>query len=151
MDCSPPGSSVHVTSQARVLEWVAISFSRGSSQPRDRTHISSVSCTDRQILNHWVSMNWLVVFKYLKTGKYQFRIFWRAPWGFRKLTGNSACGLHIFAFIILTHTRASERQGKMASMFFQRLQSVITYLSAGPWYWDQKEQSVPGSQSGKAL
>ena len=35
MDCSPPGSSVHGISQTRVLEWVAISFSRGSSQPRD--------------------------------------------------------------------------------------------------------------------
>ena len=36
MDCSPPGSSVHGISQARILEWVAISFSRGSSRPRDR-------------------------------------------------------------------------------------------------------------------
>ena len=35
MDCSPPGSSVHGFLQARILEWVAISFSRGSSQPRD--------------------------------------------------------------------------------------------------------------------
>ena len=35
MDCSPPGSSVHGVLQARVLEWVAISFPRGSSQPRD--------------------------------------------------------------------------------------------------------------------
>ena len=42
MDCSPPGFSVHVILQARILEWVAISFSRGSSQPRDRTW---VSCT----------------------------------------------------------------------------------------------------------
>ena len=43
MDCSPPGSSVHGISQARILEWVAIPFSRGSSQPRDRTHVSCVS------------------------------------------------------------------------------------------------------------
>ena len=35
MDCSPPGSSVHEILQARLLEWVAISYSRGSSQPRD--------------------------------------------------------------------------------------------------------------------
>ena len=41
MDCSPPGSSVHGISQARILEWVASSFSRGSSQPRNRTHVSS--------------------------------------------------------------------------------------------------------------
>ena len=37
MDCNPPGSSVHRILQARILEWVAISFSRVSSQPRDRT------------------------------------------------------------------------------------------------------------------
>ena len=36
MNCSPPGSSVHGILQARILEWVAISFSRGSSQPRDQ-------------------------------------------------------------------------------------------------------------------
>ena len=35
VDCSPPGSSVHGTLQARILEWVAVSFSRGSSPPRD--------------------------------------------------------------------------------------------------------------------
>ena len=47
MDCSLPGSPVHGILQARVLEWVAISSSRGSSQPRDQTH---VSCTGRLIL-----------------------------------------------------------------------------------------------------
>ena len=40
VDCSPPGFSVHGKSQARILEWVAISSSRGSSQPRDRTRVS---------------------------------------------------------------------------------------------------------------
>ena len=40
MDCSSPGSSVHGIFQARILEWFAIPFSRGSSQPRDRTQIS---------------------------------------------------------------------------------------------------------------
>ena len=40
MDCSPPGSSVHGVSQARILQWVALSSSRGSSWPRDWTHIS---------------------------------------------------------------------------------------------------------------
>ena len=43
VDCSPLGSSVHRILQARILEWVAISFSRRSSQPRDQTHISCVS------------------------------------------------------------------------------------------------------------
>ena len=44
MDCSPPGSSVHGIFLARMLEWVAISSSRGSSQPRDPAHVSCVSC-----------------------------------------------------------------------------------------------------------
>ena len=44
MDCSPPGLSFHGISQARILKWVAISFSRGSPQPRDPTSISCDSC-----------------------------------------------------------------------------------------------------------
>ena len=40
MDCSPPGSSVQRILQAGILKWVVLSFSRGSSQPRDRTHVS---------------------------------------------------------------------------------------------------------------
>ena len=51
LDCSPPASSVHGIFQARKLEWVAISFSRGSSWPRDPT---PVSCNDRWILYHCV-------------------------------------------------------------------------------------------------
>ena len=43
VDCSLPGSSVHGILQARILEWVAISFSRGSSQLRDRTQVSCIS------------------------------------------------------------------------------------------------------------
>ena len=43
MDCSLPGSSVHVIFRARALEWVAISFSRESSRPRDRTQVSSIA------------------------------------------------------------------------------------------------------------
>ena len=42
MDCSLPGSSVHGIFQATILEWAAISFSRGSSQPRDRTWVSHI-------------------------------------------------------------------------------------------------------------
>ena len=49
---SPPGNSVHGISQARILEWVAISFSRVSSWPRDRTQ---VSCIGRWILYHWTT------------------------------------------------------------------------------------------------
>ena len=44
MDCSPLGSSVHGISQARILEWVVISSSRGSSWPSDWTQVSWISC-----------------------------------------------------------------------------------------------------------
>ena len=44
-DCSPPGSSVHGILQARILECVALSFSRGSSPPRDWTQVSCSSCS----------------------------------------------------------------------------------------------------------
>ena len=49
MDCRLPGFSVHRIFQARILEWVVASYSRGSSQPRDGTH---VSCIGRRILCH---------------------------------------------------------------------------------------------------
>ena len=57
MDCSPLGSSIHGISQARILEWVAISFSRGSFRPRDQTQVfwiagSLLHC--RQIL-YWLT------------------------------------------------------------------------------------------------
>ena len=44
VNCSPPGSPVHGISQARILEWAAISFSRGSSWSRDQTQVSCTSC-----------------------------------------------------------------------------------------------------------
>ena len=43
MDCNPSGSSVHGILMAGILEWIAISFSRGSSQPRDQTWVSHVT------------------------------------------------------------------------------------------------------------
>ena len=52
MDYDPTGSSVHGILQVRIVEWVATSSSRGSSQPRDRTHFSYVSCVDRLVLYH---------------------------------------------------------------------------------------------------
>ena len=52
MDCSPPGFSIHGILQARILEWVAISFSRESSQPRDGTQ---VSCITGRCFNLWAT------------------------------------------------------------------------------------------------
>ena len=68
VDCSPPSSFVNGILQAWVLEWVAISFSRGSSQPRDRTQVSHIAgrrfnlCTTREakmgVIGHPVRPVW---------------------------------------------------------------------------------------------
>ena len=55
MDCSLPGSSVHGIILARILEWVASSFSRGSSQSCDWTHVYLHLLLRRQILYHWAT------------------------------------------------------------------------------------------------
>ena len=52
MDCRLPGSAVHGILQARLLEWVAISFSRGSSQPRNRTQVSCIVSKTLYHLSH---------------------------------------------------------------------------------------------------
>ena len=67
IDCSLPGSSIHGIFQARILERVASSFFRGSSQLRDRTHISC-----RCILYHWTT--WQAPHKWLLRRKYS--TFW---------------------------------------------------------------------------
>ena len=79
-DCSPPGSSVHEISQAKVLEWVAISFSQGSSQPRDLTQVSCFvgrfwtdlatreadMCRDVCVYGKWMDRNSALLQKVLK-------------------------------------------------------------------------------------
>ena len=66
MDCSLSGSSIHGIFQARILEWVAISFSRGSSQPRDQTW---VSCIVGRCFTVWVTREVLPLKKGLNTPK----------------------------------------------------------------------------------
>ena len=78
-DCSPLGSSVHGICQARMLEWVAISFSRASSWSRDRT---CISCVGKWVLYHWATRGALALTG--NSGK-----AWLTPW--RKGGAISAC------------------------------------------------------------
>ena len=55
MDCSPPGSSVHGILPARILGWVAMPSSRGSSCSRDQTHVSCVSCIAGRFFTYWAT------------------------------------------------------------------------------------------------
>ena len=67
MDCSPPSSSVHGILQARLLEWVAISFSKGSFQPKDRTWVSFIV---HRFFTAWATE------KALPQGRYRAKAKW---------------------------------------------------------------------------
>ena len=71
MDCSLPGSSVHGIFQARVLERIAISSSKGSSRPRNQIHVSGFYCADslplhhlRSLMNAYVKAHQIIHLKY---------------------------------------------------------------------------------------
>ena len=81
MDCSLSGSSAHGIFQARVLEWGAISYSKGSSQPRDGTHISCLPALSGRFLNcsgEMINPDWLNLERHIPSWN------WRAAeweWG----------------------------------------------------------------------
>ena len=93
MDCSPPGSSVHGIFQARILEWCAISFSRGSSQPRDQTQ---VLCTAGRSFTNWATReaweklrDWPKKAEHERTDAFKlccWRRLLRVPWTARRLS-----------------------------------------------------------------
>ena len=87
MDCSLPGSSVHGFFQARILKWVVISYSRGSSQPRDRTHVSCVSFIGRQILNHCATCE-------VPRNYVELVFFTSGTWLYNEVQFKSLCLLH---------------------------------------------------------
>ena len=78
MDYSLPGSSVHGILQATVLEWVAISSTRGSSGPRDQTHVSWVSCIGRQIPYHGAIWEAVIRMAIIKNKQKENTKYW---WG----------------------------------------------------------------------
>ena len=72
VNCSPPGSSVHRISQARILEWAAISFSRGSSLLKDQTCISYIG---RWILYHWGTRKAHIIYGDMNIQKWPFCLY----------------------------------------------------------------------------
>ena len=80
-DCSPPGSSVHGVSQARILGWVTISFSRGSSPPRGQTWVSSLAgwvLTTEPLIG--CSIQNFFFFLFSCTGTPSFNMWDLVPW-----------------------------------------------------------------------
>ena len=111
MDYSLPGSSVHGIFQARILEWVFISFSRGPFQPRDQTHIS---CISRRILYHREApQNWSIFLP--KAGKDRKRNREREEGGRERRKEKKKGGkkeriyffAHCFSMILLQHLSIS--------------------------------------------
>ena len=76
IDCSLLGSSVHRSLQARILEWVAVSSSRGSSWPRDRTHVCFISYTGRWVLYHWHYLRSLGAFRKASLCRHGWLNYW---------------------------------------------------------------------------
>ena len=87
MHCSLPGSSVHGVLQARTLEWVAISFSRGSSSPGDWTHVSFFFCIARCLLHHCPAWEVIASSPMYKWGKWG----WEGLRELLKVTGQENC------------------------------------------------------------
>ena len=75
MDCSPPGSSIHGTLQVRILEWVAIPFSRGSSWPRDQT---LVSCIAGRCFTTWTTREAPIIISCM--APHSSTLAWKIPW-----------------------------------------------------------------------
>ena len=73
VDCSSPGSSVHGILQARVLEWVAISFSRGSSRPRDQNWVSRIA---GRHFNLWVFGLWCDTNLHIGSYSATYQLIW---------------------------------------------------------------------------
>ena len=72
MDYSLPDSSVHGIFQARILEWVVISFSRRSSQPRDQNRVFWVFWIGKRILYHWA--NWEAIIMVVSTKFLHYKV-----------------------------------------------------------------------------
>ena len=83
MDCTLPGFSVCGIFQARTLEWVVISYCRGSSQPRNWNRISCVSCVGRRIVCHWATFG---------------RISYVKCWQSSRLS-NQRCSFYTFSYL----------------------------------------------------
>ena len=118
IDCSPPGSSVPGILQAGILQWVAISSFRESSQPRDQTHIS---CIGRWVLYHWAT--------------------WKAPFLpspllqlFLYLTHTKWYFIHTFLACIFLSTEVFVGQNIQIKICMQNILYFICVFS--PQMWD---------------
>ena len=108
IDCSLPGLSVHGISQARILEWVAISFSRGSSWPRDWSHVYCVSCIGRQILYRWATLGVPQSPPHTRRGIVSCELWWLVTLGPQRQASNWEKEIIFPDFLILWKVRVGK-------------------------------------------
>ena len=114
MDCSLPVSSVHGISQARILEQVAISFSRASSPPRDQTQVSCKACIGRQAYFPLKSS----YFNKLSLYTYHIVVWERFPFSFYF---NLALAMMFFFFL---------HRNTLSSVFFKNIWPWIIFIQS---------------------
>ena len=139
MDCSPPGFPVHRIFQARTVDWVSISYSRGSSRPRDGTYVSSISFIGR----------WIFLFFFLTTvlpGKSEVHC-WRLSLDLKK------CYSWFVEKEMATHSSTLawkipwiEEPGRLQSMGSWRVghdwATLLSFFTL--MHWRRKWQPTPG-------
>ena len=150
VDYSQPGSSVHGILQARILEWVAIPFPRGSCWPRDQTH---VSCIGRWSLYHWATRETLPPAIIRRPTE-----FWRFHWVFSLLLDSSwsRCKLNKFDLAILLVLSSlpsldnfplteedQKRKRFISAQINCPLQSSLCLLGFSGWRWESESVSAP--------
>ena len=130
MDCSPLGSSVHGILQARILEWVAIPFSRGSFQLRDRTW---VSCIAGRFFTIWATREAYKVYRYYKRGSEHH---WWLETVFLRWAQNPERGLPSPVLSCFTSLSRGLLQGSLPCWFYSdhaRVRSRSTIMPVFPW------------------
>ena len=103
IECSQSGSSVHDISQARVLEQVAISFSRGSFQPRDRAHIAFIigRVFTTEPPGKPILLNTTIKFLFGTLSLYFFSIYFYISYSFFRHEGNFGILTCLFTFLVV--------------------------------------------------
>ena len=132
MDCSRPGSSVHGILQARILEWVAISSSRGSSWHRDRTWISYVSCMGRQVFT--TSATWEAPRQWQSSAS-------ETP----LISTSSLASPPTWSFICLSVTSALNSQllgSTPLCLMILSTHIALIFSSSAPWVWNLNRQAL---------
>ena len=131
MNCSLPGSSLHGILQARVLEWVAISFSRGSSRPRDRI---PVSCIPGRRFNLWATTEAHLPFIYSPSPSTAST--WQLPLTHSKnltiLLIDASCKWNHAAFVFYKWFISLST---ISSSFISVIYFRISYFSLNYWSW----------------